>query len=56
MSKKYMIRLIMKYFWNMVTGDLVETDDKHVISLLLADGYVEVSRERYAILADAIPG
>lgn len=41
-----------RYFWNLTTGDLVETDDERVISLLLADGYAEVSRERFAELAD----
>lgn len=37
----------MRYFWNLVTGDLVQTDNEMVIVALLADGYIEISRERY---------
>jgi hypothetical protein len=41
----------MRYLWNMVTGDLVATRDKRTIAILLMDGYVEVSKERYNEIA-----
>jgi len=45
---------IMRYFWNMTTGDLVQTRDKHRIAVLLENGYVEVSRERFEEIAKTI--
>ena len=43
----------MRYFWNMVTGDLIETKDPRIITILLMDGYIEVSKEQYLEIAAA---
>jgi len=43
----------MRYFWNLVTGDLVATRDRHTIAILKMEGYIEVSYERYKEIARA---
>jgi len=37
----------MKYFWNMVTGDLEITENSLTKRLLLEDGYVEIPKEQF---------
>ena len=41
-----------RHFWNLVTGDLVTTENERVISCLLDDGYVEVTEEQFRELAE----
>jgi len=40
-----------RYFWNLVTGGLAVTADADTVAALLADGYVEIGKERHAEIA-----